>query len=243
MVLMKHTYLLYGMVVLLALSVAFCLLIYKKQYTKILKLRLDPLEEAELKGQFNSRFLAIGSSSISRWPFKEISLLQGNLFNAGVDGQTSAQILLRFEKLIKKHKPDYLILQAGANDIKSMGFLKDHHSIEKVCLENVKKILEECKLNGIMPVYITNFPTGRRNLIRMFVWNRELDQTIVRTNSEMKKFCNENGIYVFDAYDYLADGSIMKRKKEFSGDFMHLNKKGYKYLNQKLEQELQKIIK
>lgn len=240
---MKHSYLILSMVVLLFLTILLCIVICRKQYSKNLRLRLDPLEEKELQEDFDSRFLAMGSSSIRRWPLNEIKLFRSSLYNAGIEGQTSAQILLRFERLINRHKPEYLIIQAGANDIKAMGFLSDHKSIEKNYLENVKSVLDQCKVNGIFPIYVTNFPTGRRGLGRLPVWNKGLDKEIVDTNNEMKRFCLERGIFVFDAYNYLVDGSSLKRKKEFSGDFMHLNIEGYKYLNQELEQELQKIIK
>lgn len=210
-------------------------------YKQNLKLRLDPLEE-ELVGEIsNPDAVALGSSSIRRWPFHEMNINGKRIFNAGIDGQTSKQVLLRFEHIIAKNPPQYLIIQVGLNDIKSIGLINSSQKIERDMIGNIRSILKLCKENSIKPVYVTNFPTGRRGLLRSLIWDSSLDKLILKTNGEMIEYCENMNITVFDAYSYLVRQNSLKRKHEYSKDFFHLNTNGYTLLNQNLEIELQKI--
>lgn len=208
-------------------------------YKQNLSLRLDPLEEKALGDLVNYDVMALGSSSIRRWPFHEVNINGKKIFNAGIDGQTSKQVLLRFERIINKKPPDYLILQVGLNDIKSIGFLKNGHQIERDMIENVRTLLKLCIENNVKPVYITNFPTGRRGFLRSMLWNDSLDKLILKTNGELIEYCKSMNIFVFDAYKYLVRQNTMKRKPEYSKDFFHLNEDGYSLLNQYFKIELQ----
>jgi len=216
---------------------------YRNLYLKSLWLRLDPLEEKNVGRDFNQKVLAIGSSSIKRWPFDDITIIHNMVFNAGIEGQTSTQVLLRFERLLVKHKPQYCIIMVGLNDIKSIGLLKHNNEIEIDYITNIKRIIELCLDNQIVPIYITNFPTAKEGILRKLVWNSSLDEFIMRSNNEIKLFCSNHDVYVFDAYAVLVEENSLKRKSAYTKDFLHLNKDGYRLLNTKLELELQKIIK
>ncbi|HQG76871.1 MAG TPA: GDSL-type esterase/lipase family protein [Bacteroidales bacterium] len=212
-------------------------------YVQNLRFRLDPLEERSIAVDMTDQdILALGSSSIRRWPFGEMNIIGNRIYNAGIDGQTSRQILLRFERLLKKQAPRFLIFQAGLNDIKSIGFINSSQQIEHEMLENLKSVLELCMENSVTAVFVTNFPTGKRNFLRSLVWNRSLDRLIFDTNEKMKNYCISRNIEVFDAYAYLKRSNSLKRKNEYSLDFFHLNAEGYALLNRKMEIELNKIV-
>lgn len=230
----------------LVLCAALFILFYKTIRTlhaENMELRLDPLGEDLMNGEFHHNILAIGSSSIQHWPFEESGLGDDICFNAGIGGQSSKQVLLRFERLLMVHKPDYLIVQTGMNDIKTLGVLKNREVIIKDFLENIGKIFALCDSNNIVPLYVTNFPTGKAGLIRSLFWDREMDRLVSQTNDMLKGVCREKGYYVLDAYELLSAPGRMKRKPEYSADFMHLNEAGYKVLNNQLKMDLQKIIK
>jgi lysophospholipase L1-like esterase len=210
-------------------------------YKQNIRLRLDPLEEKSVEEISNCDIMALGSSSIRRWPFHEMNTNGEKIFNAGIDGQTSKQVLMRFERIIAESLPNYLILQVGLNDIKSIGWINSSQQIEKDMMENLRSIMELCTENKIKTVYVTNFPTGKRGLLRSLIWNSSLDKLILKTNGEMIEYCKSRNIAVFDAYSYLVSQNGLKRKPEYSKDFFHLNPEGYTMLNQILEIELQKI--
>ena len=216
---------------------------YKDLYRQSLELNLDPLQEKSITSEFNHKILAIGSSSIEYWPFEDINLTDNILFNAGIGGQTSIQVLYRFERLILIHKPQYLIVQVGLNDIKSIGVLNNQGKIVGNLYSNLTKIFDLCELNNIIPIYITNFPTGRRGILRSMVWNRTLDSLIYDTNSEIKAICRDRDVYIFDAYELLVEPNSLKRKSEYSSDFLHLNSEGYNLLNKRFDLILRTIIK
>jgi lysophospholipase L1-like esterase len=216
---------------------------FRTLYKQNLQLRLDPLQEKAIAGDFNHKILAIGSSSIEYWPFEDIGLTKDILFNAGIGGQTSIQVLYRLERLLLKHEPQYLIVQVGLNDIKSIGLLDHSEQILKNLISNFQRIFDLCIQNHIVPIYITNFPTSKSGVLRGLVWNKTLDELILETNKEMKKVCLNKNIYIFDAYELLVKPHSLKRKAAYSKNFLHINEEGYKILNMKLKSELQKIIK
>lgn len=228
----------------------FCIIIssiyftsYRTLYKQNLQLSLDPLQEKAIVEEFNHKILAIGSSSIEYWPFEDIKLTNNILFNAGIGGQTSTQVLYRFERLLLKHKPQYLIIQVGLNDIKAIGLLDHSELIVKNYITNFQRIFDLCKQNNIVPIYITNFPAAKPGILRSLVWNKTLDELILETNKEMKKVCLNNNISIFDAYELLVEPHSLKRKAEYSDNFLHLNKEGYKILNTKFKLEFQQIAK
>jgi lysophospholipase L1-like esterase len=216
---------------------------YRALYKQNLHLRLDPLQEKETNREFNHKILAIGSSSIEYWPFEDIGLSKDILFNAGIGGQTSAQVLYRFERLLLIHKPHYLIVQAGLNDIKSVVLLDNSEQVVKDLAANFHRIFELCAENHIVSIYITNFPASKPGVLRRMVWNKTLDELILETNKKIKKICINFNIYIFDAYEVLVEPHSLKRKAEYSKNFLHINEEGYKILNMKLKSELQNIIK
>ena len=216
---------------------------YRTLYKQNLQLSLDPLQEKLIAEEFNHKILAIGSSSIEYWPFEDIGLTKDILFNAGISGQTSTQVLYRLERLLLKHKPQYLIIQVGLNDIKSIGLLDHSELIIKNLKANFRRIFDLCAQNHIISIYITNFPTAKTGILRSLVWNKTLDEFILETNIEMKKVCMNYNIYIFDAYELLVEPHSFKRKAEYSKNFLHLNEDGYEILNVKLKSELLKIIK
>ncbi len=215
---------------------------YRALYKQHLQLRLDPLQEKLIAEEFNHKILAIGSSSIEYWPFEDIGLTQDILYNAGISGQTSTQVLYRFERLLLKHKPHYLIIQVGLNDIKSIGVLDHSELVIKDFMANFRRIFDLCAQNHIVPIYITNFPAAKPGILRSLVWNKRLDKLIFDTNKKMKEVCMDYNIYIFDAYEILVKPDSFKRKAEYSKNFLHINDEGYKILNVKLKSELQKII-
>lgn len=73
--------------------------------------------------------------------------------NLGKSGDTTEQILQRFDKDVLPFKPEILFVMAGVNDYRS-GILGWHS------VTNLKLIREKCEMNDIVPVFITPTPVN-----------------------------------------------------------------------------------
>jgi lysophospholipase L1-like esterase len=235
-----------SLIILVLAEAAFCLVLvkmYRDSYINNLRLRSDPLEESQLtKVPDVCDIMAIGSSSIKRWPFDSLKSIRTAICNLGIDGQTSKQVLMRVEDQVQKYCPKLLIVQVGVNDIKSIKFVKDKQLVKDQYIENVKKIFALCSRKNISVLYVNNFPAGRRTILRAFVWDKGLDKIIYETNDYFRDFCSENNIFYFDAYKLIVRDKSYRRRPEFTLNFFHLNQKGYNVLNKNLEPILINII-
>gem|GEM_PF-3200434 len=75
--------------------------------------------------------------------------------NLGKSGDTTEQILLRFDEDVLPFKPEVLIIMAGVNDFR--GNILGWHSVT-----NLKMIREKCEMNNIIPVFVTPTPINSR---------------------------------------------------------------------------------
>ena len=73
--------------------------------------------------------------------------------NLGKSGDTTEQILQRFDKDVLPFKPEVLIIMAGVNDYRNGIF--GWHSVT-----NLKAIREKCEMNDIKPVFVTPTPVN-----------------------------------------------------------------------------------
>jgi len=73
--------------------------------------------------------------------------------NLGKSGDTTEQILQRFDTDVLPFKPEVLFIMAGVNDYRSGIF--GWHSVT-----NLKLIREKCEMNDIIPVFITPTPVN-----------------------------------------------------------------------------------
>ena len=75
--------------------------------------------------------------------------------NLGKSGDTTEQILQRFDEDVLPFKPEVLFIMAGVNDYRN-GILGWHS------VTNLKLIREKCEMNDITPVFITPTPVNPR---------------------------------------------------------------------------------
>ncbi|MBQ9486430.1 MAG: SGNH/GDSL hydrolase family protein [Selenomonadaceae bacterium] len=71
--------------------------------------------------------------------------------NLGRSGDTTGQILARFDEDVLAFQPEVLFIMAGVNDFRS-GYIGSYST------DNLNEILERCEVYGIKPVFITPTP-------------------------------------------------------------------------------------
>lgn len=119
---MVKRYLLFAIIVaLLAASTTSCILFQasKRFYAELNRVRLDPLGllDRRFTTPKSDPFLAFyGDSRAEQWPSP--SWVKGIIANLGVGGQTTEQILGRFDASFGSSTPSNVVFQAGINDLK-----------------------------------------------------------------------------------------------------------------------------
>ena len=81
------------------------------------------------------------------YPSQLAELLQVDVINAGINGETTSEGLRRLPGLLEKYKPQILIICHGGNDIIR------HKSLKKV-KENIKKMIELARKKNIHVVLV-----------------------------------------------------------------------------------------
>jgi len=136
----------------------------------------------------------------------------------GISGQTSPQMLLRFQQDVIALKPAVVLILAGTNDI-----AENTGKMEPVDTQNnIRSMVELARANGIAPVLCSITPS------KSFWWHTDLKpaKDIVAMNRWIAQYAAEQHLPYVDYYTPLAapDGGM---NPDYSGDGVHPNPKGY----------------
>lgn len=171
-------------------------------------------KEVPAKAKKEKRVVFMGNSITEGWArvhpdwFKE-----NNYYGRGISGQTSPQMLLRFQADVIALQPDVVVINAGTNDIaENTGTY--HPSFT---LNNIKSMAEVAKANGIKVILTSVLPHDR------FGWNKSIEnvtQKVDELNVAIQAYAKANKIpYV----DYNAEMRDAKgaMKEGLSKDGVH----------------------
>ena len=187
-----------------------------------------PLSESE------QRVVFLGDSRIEDWGSPDLGAGY-QVVNRGIGGQTSAQVLARYEPHVAPLAPDILVVQAGINDLKMIPlFPHERELIVSRLKGNMMALVVAGTAQDGMVVLTTIFPLGEVPLERRPFWSDEVGVAI----DEVNQFINSlaaSQVIIFDTHSLLLDEDGMTRDS-FSPDLLHLNEAGYRFLNGELAQ-------
>ncbi|MDJ0745178.1 MAG: GDSL-type esterase/lipase family protein [Xenococcaceae cyanobacterium MO_167.B27] len=253
----KPRYLLIFLTVLLLSSLLGNLWLYqelKKNYLALYQVQLNPLGIGRYSNNLKSelpakpRVVLYGDSRAFQWKAPQMDNFQ--FINRAINGQTSDQVLWRFDTHVSELNPKVIVLQVGINDIRMLATApKTREDIVKDCQNNIAQIIERANSIGADIIVTTIFPLGNGNIplrLRPF-WPSlsEMEQSINEVNQYIRSFSDRDasnynkGVIVFDAYSLLNQED--RNKVKYYKDLLHINRKGYELLNQKLESILNNI--
>ena len=170
-----------------------------------------------------------GDSRAFEWPAPPASGIYV-FANRGVSGQTTAQVLGRYEAHVRPLAPDLLVIQAGVNDLKSISIFPElKERITAGCRTNLAALVARARAQGTAVILTTIFPLGRVPLQRRLFGSPQVAAAIQEVNDFLRSLAGE-GVTVFDAARHLAGrgGAV---RKEYQRDYLHLNAAGYAALN------------
>jgi lysophospholipase L1-like esterase len=234
-----------GLLVLLGLSLGLNLALYRfaaGQYREARMLRLDPTaadyfvpKNAKLAAPptGEARVVYFGDSRIARWrQLPEISGAQQ--VNRGRGGETTGQLRARLERDVLALAPHVVVIQAGVNDLTSIGVLPEARDrIVARCTTNLAWLVTRLRAAGIDVVLTPILPAGAVPLQRRPVWSDQTRNAIVQVNEGLRELARrDDGVHLVDLDSLFSEGGRMK--PAFERDTLHMNASGYTALNAQL---------
>ena len=152
----------------------------------------------------------MGNSITDNWAYFHPDFFSNHNFcGRGISGQTSAQMLVRFNDDVIDLHPKAVVIMAWV-------------SPERV-VDNIVAMCNQAQANGIVPI-ISSIPPCSE-----FPWRKEIEnpgQTIVDINKSLKAYADANGIIYLDYHSALADENL-GLPKTLSEDGCHPNPDTY----------------
>ncbi len=182
-----------------------------------------------------NRVVFMGNSITEYWVKLDSSFFANKEYvGRGISGQTSPQMLLRFRQDVINLKPTIVVILAGTNDIaENTGpiALKD-------ILGNIISMTQLAEANNIRVILCSVLPAYD------FSWHHGLQpaEKIVKLNSMIKSYCDENNIIYADFYSSMVDERNGLDKK-YTEDGVHPTSAGYKIMDRIIEKSIQQAIK
>ena len=193
-------------------------------------------EAEKLKTDSVKKVCLVGNSITANWKnirsdfFRETGFL-----NRGIGGNSSSQILLRFQQDVISTNPSIVVLNTGINDIANAdGFYSEDFTIQ-----NIQSIVDICKSRNITVLLASVLPVTEIQINR-FKKIQNIQPKIRDLNIRIEKLSSDNGIKYIDYHSKLknSDGTF---NNNYNFDGVHPNEKGYKIMEKLLLETIKEI--
>ena len=175
-------------------------------------------ENARLPPATRDRVVFFGDSITELWKLLDFGFFTNDLIDRGVSGQTTSQMLLRFQADVIDLHPRAVQIMAGTNDIAGNTGPTSIPRIEA----NIRAMVELAKSHHIKVLLASIPPTTR------FPWNPGIEPvaSIQTLNVWLRDYAHREGLMYVDYYSALEDDQH-GFKAALSKDGVHPNKDGY----------------
>ena len=175
-----------------------------------------------------------GDSRIVEWGRPTFDNWQ--VVNAGLNGQTSAQLRSHLPSVLDTFQPDVVVIQAGINDLKLLGLHPEWtNKIVSLASSNISAMVAECVKRRKRVILLETWPSTPPTLLRRLVWNDAIPNSIGQLNLRLRQIASpENEVEVLDLFEqaHLTTSTMYYR------DMLHLKPESYRLLSPHLEQKL-----
>ena len=191
-------------------------------------------ENAALPAAPANRVIFLGDSITKFWGTKSRFFPGEPYLNRGIEGQTTAQMLIRFRQDVIDLKPAIVIIQGGLADIAGFTGPSSLAEIEN----NLRSMAELASFNHISPILVglpppADYP-GRTG--------PEPAKQVVELNKWVARYGASSGFTFLDYHSALV-GSNGQMKEGVSDDGVHPNEKGYAILKPLAEKAIADALK
>ncbi len=175
----------------------------------------------------------IGDSITWQWTrdgFHPIFFTSNGYVNKGISGNTTVQMLSRFQADVVALDPYCVVIEGGTNDIAQRS--------DEAILSNLKQMVEQARKAGISVVLGSVPPSNNFPKLPDF----RPEDRIIGLNAMIKAYASSQGIPYADYYAVLVDGQ-KGLKQEYQKDSIHPNAAGYLAMEGVIQPILQSILK
>jgi lysophospholipase L1-like esterase len=181
------------------------------------------------------RVVFFGSSTTENWGRKYDSVFfPGKPYvNRGISGQTSPQMLIRFQQDVVALKPAAVVFLGGTNDVAGNAGPMTLEMTE----DNIRSIVAIAQANGIKVILASQLP------VLDFPWNKGTNpaSALLAMSAWEKEYAAAHGLAYVDYYTALAgpDGDF---KPGLSVDGVHPTAKGYEVMTPLVEKVIAEVL-
>lgn len=144
---------------------------------------------------------------------------ENNYTGRGISGQTTSQMLLRFQNDVIALKPRLVVINAGTNDIaENTGIYNPDFTFN-----NIKAMADIAKSNGIKVIIASVLPAAA------FPWRKEITdapQKVDALNSKLKQYAQSNKL-IFADYNTAMRDAKGGMREGLAKDGIHPTPAGY----------------
>jgi lysophospholipase L1-like esterase len=180
--------------------------------------QIDP-EIMDAKGQNEVTVVFMGNSIIQGWKQADPDFFSDpKLLNRGIGGQTTPQMLSRFEKDVLDVNPKAVLILAGTNDIAGntgeITLTEIRDNIDEMAQMASKNQIQVI-LCSVLPAFDYPWRAGRRP-----------DEKIPALNQLIRELAEAQNLYYLDFFAVMADDRN-GLPKDLAEDGVHPTSKGY----------------
>jgi lysophospholipase L1-like esterase len=171
------------------------------------------------------RVVFLGDSITDAWRLNEY-FTGRDFVNRGIAGQTTLQMLARFEQDVVSLNPKLVVVLGGTNDI-AVGI-----SVNQI-EANLTTIGDLAKAHGIKVVFASILPVSDYHKADDPHYEMTVSrppETIQAINTWMRGWCQSQGWTYMDYYTAMVD-SAGRMQADLSDDGLHPNAKGYRVMS------------
>lgn len=199
-----------------------------------IKLKLEKIERFRKLNPFvvENQILFVGSSLMEQFPINEFLLdfhLSYTIYNRGVGGFTTNELLSNMHECIFDLKPKYIFINIGTNDMND-----PQYDVETLIL-NYTEILRQIQANlphakiYLLAYYPINAEAGENHPIMKHLLKVRTNQRINEANHRFEKLAKNMNLTYLDLNKNIMDenGNL---KAEYTIEGMHMYANGYKMI-------------
>ena len=175
------------------------------------------------------RAVFMGDSITEFWGTADAAFFGEKLINRGISGQTSSQMLVRFQADVIALRPKLVHILAGTNDVAGNGGPTSPADFKN----NIRAMVEMAKANQVA-VIIGSIPPAAT-----FNWQPRIKPvpTIQALNVWLRDYATQQGVGFIDYYAALA-GRAGELEADLGNDGVHPNRNGYRIMRRLVEEKL-----
>jgi len=182
------------------------------------------------------RVVFMGDSITDNWRLNEYFPDQ-DFINRGISGQTTDQMLGRFEADVVQLKPAAVVIFGGTNDL--------YRRIPVAAVENnIRAMAELAQFNGIRVLIATLLPVSDYHKDRDVNYERtprRAPEQIRELNRWIQSYCASKDFTFVNYYSEVMDAAGFF-KPDLSDDGLHPNSQGYRIMAPVVLQALQSVV-